>query len=347
MNNLPVDSTTLLSVSTMDTTSHDFMWRIDTLGESSSVLFDAAIVNDTLAYVVGDINVRDSTGFLEPPYGLAAVSTSGRQLHHLYATNPTGGNSILRPRGILAFSPTDVWLANAAVFRWDGQVVTPYWLNAFPGNPSPIFDPGQGAEKLSGTSSSNLCAVGTLGAIAFYDGLRWERKDGGTTVDLLDTRMNNQNTIWACGYRSSYSESILLRYNGSVWEEYGHSPPWGVYADLFGSVWFYKNDSAYVVGNLGVFRHAQSSRTGFRRIPIELGYFPYKIRGSARNDIAIVGDQGMIWHFNGMTWKRFDNLINPLDRLHSVSIGFNQIIAVGYRYYNGIDNYAVIYHGRR
>jgi len=346
MQDSTIVDTASVQLTTMDTTSHNFIWQIDTLGESSSVLFDVAIVNDTLAYAVGDINLRDTSGSLEPPYGLVVVSPFDRRLVHLYANNPLG-TSILRPKGIHAFSPTDVWLANGAVFHWDGDTVTPYWINAFPGNPNPILDPGQGAEKVCGTSSSDLFVVGVQGAIASFDGQQWRRMDAGTSVDLLTCWTTGQSFVWACGYRSSYSESILLRYNGSAWEEYGHSPPWGVYADLFGSVWCYKNDSAYVVGNLGVFRHAQSSATGFRRIPLELGYFPYKIRGAARNDIVIVGDQGMIWHFNGLTWKRFDRLINSLDRLHSVAIAYDQIIAVGYRYYNGVENYAVIYHGRR
>jgi photosystem II stability/assembly factor-like uncharacterized protein len=199
----------------------------------------------------------------------------------------------------------------------------------------------------SGHSSGVRYAVGRAGTAIRFDGTAWQAVSSGTDVDLLDAWVSDDGSLWACGYRSSYSESILLRYNGNVWEEYGHSPPWGVYADLFGSVWFYKNDSAYVVGNLGVFRHAQSSPTGFRRIPIELGFFPYKIRGSSRNDIAIVGDQGMIWHFNGMTWKRFDQLIDSESRLYSVAVGHNQIVAVGYRYYNAIERTAVIYHGRR
>ncbi|MBI3006249.1 MAG: hypothetical protein HYY49_12660, partial [Ignavibacteriales bacterium] len=39
-----------------DTTSHNFTWTIDTVGDgNSSVLYDVAIINDTLAYAVGEI----------------------------------------------------------------------------------------------------------------------------------------------------------------------------------------------------------------------------------------------------------------------------------------------------
>ena len=50
------DSAQALTVTTMDTTSHNFTWEIDTLGDGgSSVLRDVAIINDTLAYAVGEI----------------------------------------------------------------------------------------------------------------------------------------------------------------------------------------------------------------------------------------------------------------------------------------------------
>lgn len=49
--------TSQVQVRTMDTTSHDFTWQIYTLGDGtgSSCLYDVAIINDTLAYAVGEI----------------------------------------------------------------------------------------------------------------------------------------------------------------------------------------------------------------------------------------------------------------------------------------------------
>ncbi|MGH2567306.1 MAG: hypothetical protein ACRDGA_03130 [Bacteroidota bacterium] len=36
-----------------DTTSHNFAWQTFVLGDGNSILYDVAIVNDTLAYAVG------------------------------------------------------------------------------------------------------------------------------------------------------------------------------------------------------------------------------------------------------------------------------------------------------
>ena len=51
-----------------DTTSHNFLWTLDTLGDgNSSTLYDVAIINDTLAYAVGEISVRNSIGGYRTP----------------------------------------------------------------------------------------------------------------------------------------------------------------------------------------------------------------------------------------------------------------------------------------
>jgi hypothetical protein len=56
-----------------DTTSHNFTWTLQKLGGASgSVLYDVAIVNDTLAYAVGEMYLNDSVGQNDPqPYNLA------------------------------------------------------------------------------------------------------------------------------------------------------------------------------------------------------------------------------------------------------------------------------------
>jgi hypothetical protein len=62
-----------IRVDTPDSTSHDFTWAIDTLSNDVGRLFDAAIVNDTLAYVVGEMFHRDSLWNPEPTFYNLAV----------------------------------------------------------------------------------------------------------------------------------------------------------------------------------------------------------------------------------------------------------------------------------
>lgn len=105
----------------IDTTSHNFSWQIDTLGDGrNSILYDVAIINDTLAYAVGEIYLRDSTGQIDPtPYNLAkrnGRSWSPRRVTVLFRAN------LITPilYGVTTFSASDIWLAGGMTIHGDG-----------------------------------------------------------------------------------------------------------------------------------------------------------------------------------------------------------------------------------
>jgi hypothetical protein len=72
-----------------------------------------------------------------------------------------------------------------------------------------------------------------------------------------------------------------------------------------------------------------------------------RVRGNDLNDIVTLGNNGRVWHYNGMTWKGYDALANTTDNYYSVAIKGNLIIAVGERYLNGVDRFGLIQIGRR
>jgi len=344
-----VDSSAALPVATMDTTSNIYTWTIDTLGDATSLLRDVAIISEDEIWAVGSLFLKDSLGQLDPvQYNLA--KWNGQEWNYervLFPICDSSGREIgngapFACYSVFAFATNDVWLMDLGGFvHWNGSSYLRICIPPFG------FVKG-GLRKLWGNSGSNLFAVGGNGSIIHYDGTSWQAMESGTTVDLLDVWGNpDGSTVWACGYESSFSESVLLRYNGSVWEDYGHSPPRGVYQDLFGSVWFPRSDSAFVIGDRGIFKHAQGIPQGYRMLPVDLSDLPYRIRGMDRNDATLVGNNGMVWHFNGLTWHNFSELFQPLDLLLSVSASSTQVVAVGQRYYAGIEYYGVVYRGTK
>ena len=54
----------------------------------------------------------------------------------------------------------------------------------------------------------------------------------------------------------------------------------------------------------------------------------------------------MLWHYNGSNWKRYEELLNINDRLRSMIMKGDIIVAVGRRY-NGILSGGLIIKGRR
>ena len=62
----------------LDTTSHEFVWHVERLGAGGSYFRDVAVINDTLAYAVGTISAKDSTGQWQDMFNMArGMAVSG------------------------------------------------------------------------------------------------------------------------------------------------------------------------------------------------------------------------------------------------------------------------------
>ncbi len=296
-----VDEPSRLQVTTLDTTSHTVSWQIDTLG-AQGLIRDVWVFDQNNVWAVGEIQVE--TG--QPAYGAAVWNGSSWTLRRLEALGPTGTISNLRPRGIYAFLRTDIWLASGGVFHWNGQSITPYWINSFPGNPNPILSEGQTAEKIWGTSSSNIYAVGRGGAIAHYNGTVWRKMESGTTVDLEDIWGIDEKHVWTTGFNVGDGRSVVLEYDGNKWSTlYDNTRVPSAERLGFSSVW---TNSPSVLTATGVSGPARlHPRTKLvRREESGQVYISYCIRGTNSVDIFMTGAGSEVLHFNGSSWYRYE-----------------------------------------
>jgi hypothetical protein len=339
-----------VSFTTMDTTSHNFTWQIDTLGDGGgSVLYDVAIINDTLVYAVGEIYKRDSLGNWDPlPYNLVKWNGQRWQLLRIqfYTFCGQAGTGSYPAKSIFAFGPDDIWIGmnGSQVVRWNGQAqslpeCTPVSIN-----------------KLWGENPNSIWAVGNNGQIAHYDGVRWRRIESGINVNLLDVYGTPDGAVvWACGYYDDQLGTYLLRFLGSGWEMAydGTQSEFIIRSDLlsgaFTSVYTDGNKRIYVASPAGVYMAPWNTRGEAKRLsftPTWFPGFPRRIRGEEARDWFIVGAFNFIAHYNGSTWRHYSELMHDDGRLLSVSQRGNFVVAVGYSYHP-IHRRAIVFRGRR
>ncbi|MEW6510473.1 MAG: glucosyl transferase [Bacteroidota bacterium] len=330
-----------LPVPPVDTTSHDFTWTVETLGEvGSSVLYDVAIIDDSLAYAVGAVYLRDSLGNWDPDaYNLLKWSGTSWKLLRVQFYTFCGQSSTgsYPARAIVALSPQDVWIAmdGSQVVVWDGQrqsasMCTPISVN-----------------KLWGKDRNSIYGVGNGGGIARYSNGAWQKLESGTTIDLRDVYGSSTGgTVWASGYSNDYFNSVLLAFDGQSWNTIWARPPGtpSSFGDLAMTLTVV-GSTLYSATNLGVFSQASSTMSLAPTKMLDLDAAPFRIRGSAPNNLFVVGDQAKIWHYNGSTWKQL-NVPDPNRPLYSVAASKNTVIAVGPDY-NTFPRRAVVYVGRR
>jgi uncharacterized membrane protein len=345
-----VDSV-LLDVPTMDITSHEFTWQVDTVSTGSTcVVNDVFIVNDTCVYIVGQLNELDSLG--KKKGGVYGVGIWNGQKWKTVKLNDEQNDPIVPLRGITVFGNTDIWFAAGSVYRWDGvslQATLSISRLTLPNANATI-------EKIWGRSNSDIYGVGTEGTIIHYDGTNWQLMESGTDVNLTDVWGSpDGSVVWAAGYYDDKAGTYLFKYDGTNWKmmydgtsSRSHLTPDSI-SGVITSVWTNSNNKVFVGAGAGIFL-LEDKANWKSRLVTPLGWLrtlPGGMRGNDINDMFIVGTYGFIGHYNGSTCKQYSQFYSNKNIIYSVAQKGNLVVAVGITFGDFIFNKAVVFIGRR
>lgn len=307
-----------------DTTSHNFVWEIDTLGGSGSFLNDVAIVDENNIWVVGALSIDDSTLEYEGQLNYNAAHWDGQTWNYIQVC--CAGLDI---EGIFYFSENDIWLATGNIFHWDGVD----WTNYHLWNMGVLGPNDGGVSQVWGTSSSNIYFIGENGSIVHYDGNSFTKLESGTEFNFKDMWgiVNNQTdqiTIGFTGKSSIYepNDSEVLLYTDNLFTQL---PDSGLSTNING-IWFNDDKRIYVVG-AGLFIYEADSLYWIYVHEYPEGAYLYDIIGP-ENDLFIVGAFGRVSHFNGNTWYHYNSADGAeyfYGRYVSISRKDNMIVACG------------------
>ena len=313
-----------------DTTSHSFTWQTFEFGDdgaSPSSLKDVAIINDSDIWAVGSVYLNDSTGQPDPlPYNLLKWNGKGWELRKVsveYNKNQT----IAPLTGIFILQDGEIILSSGLPYLPNGNdswKLYHLWdIGILNQNDGSVFN-------IWGTTINNLYFAGNKGTIVNYKNNLWTKQLGGTNLNLTDIWGNDAgSTIWACGYAIDYSQSCILKFDGTAWKTIwktnaNNTPPYGY---LVSTIWA-GDKYLYAGAGDGIYRTPLNGSDTTKKV-LSLQFGPHRIRGSAENNIAVAVDDGSIWHYNGATW--FQETPTVLFRpLYSISVSENTIVGVGF-----------------
>jgi hypothetical protein len=317
-----------VQATTLDTTSHSFQFSIDTLGVTSSRLFDVAVINDTLAYAVGEIYLRDTTGLLDLiSYNLAKWDGVRWHIMRIQFFTICGQTSRTPypASSVFALSATDVWITSRGgqLAHWDGttQIATIC-------NPDPFV-----INKLWGENPNSIWAVGYGGRISHYTNGAWQRVESGTGLQIYDVRGIASAThapqvlAVAAQQTVNFEHCILSLAPNSV----ATLPDSGIPGSLNG-LWFVPQREYYVVG-WGIFsKHSITARTPWTALHQNLtSYYIYSIDGQGLNDVVVCGSFGELLHYNGYSWRSYREVVGiSVGAYYKIVMKGNLCVAVGY-----------------
>jgi len=299
--NNPPPTTNELTTQTMDTTSHNFTWQTFTFGQhSSSALYDVAIINENNIWAVGEIYMNRPDGTPDPN-SYNAVHWNGQQWEVkrilFYTICGQESKTAYPAKAIFAFQTNEIWIAmdgdQIAILENGAQVKSICLPWSFSIN------------KMWGSSSNDLYAVGNGGNIAHYQNGSWKKIESGTQTDINDIWgiiTKDNKTILYCPVSTFFvpgDKKILKIVDGKV-----DSVNWGRDVRLY-SAWAVNENILYVCGE-GLYENKFGKWSEINIEPVGTN----SVRGKSINDIIVAGDYGAVFHFNGVNWKMLNTFNN-------------------------------------
>jgi hypothetical protein len=282
-------------------------------------LYDVAIVNDTSIWAVGEIYLNDSLGQPDPhAYNLAVWDRSDFTLYRILFYTICGQQSRTPypAKSIFVFNENDIWIAmhGDQITKIENGIQT-----------ETICLPWSFTiNKIWGTSGNNLYIVGNNGNIAHYQNSSWNIIGSGTTLNINDiwgiTDEYGIRFILCPAYNfASGGEKKLISISNNIVSEI----PWVDNRELY-TAWFNSRDKIYAGGE-GLFSRTDNEWNE-ETLP---ALFKFRVRGNGLNDIWTVGGFGFAAHYNGKTWKTFEEVSLASGNYVGLAVKGNTVVMVG------------------
>lgn len=294
-----------------DTTGHDFKWQIDTIGTFQSSLTDVWGSDSNNVYVVGNI------------YWSGLISSA-----NIIRWNGLNWQPINYSQGYLnsiyGFGKDDIWAVGswqlddslyALITHWDG-IKWNTWK----------FQDYSDLRSIWGTSQNNLYAVGRNGLILHYNGEQWSKMKSNTTKFFTKIWGVDNSEIYVVGYSQIDFSGIVMKYNGVEWVKLlEKSFQNNILSGEISGLWAEKSKSFFISQYVGY-----DSTWGFFGWPYD-NTFIDDIYGSNEKNVFAVGSFYMILHYNGRSFKRYDQFYTKPDggRLLGVFAKEKNVFIVG------------------
>jgi hypothetical protein len=203
---------------------------------------------------------------------------------------------------VLAFAADDIWVAPGAPNHWDGE-----GLQAIDYTGADLGT----VYGMWGTSSSDFYVIGTPGKLSHCDGKKFTTIPTGVQSRFCDIwGVGNQVFIGSYYYDNQIRPSGVFSYtNGRfrfLFPAESDETDMQALRDDFG-LWVSPTGTLWALGAPYVFKPLAS------RLPIPginpRNYSLYGIRGNSDADVWVCGTRGIVMHYNGNTWREYDELL--------------------------------------
>ncbi|HFB67600.1 MAG TPA: hypothetical protein ENJ66_01445 [Calditrichae bacterium] len=321
-----VGPTPPVSITTLDTTSHDIEWTVYDIPSpyGSGVLYDVAIVDENDIWAVGEIYSDSNQTWL--PYN--AVHWDGKkwELGRVYFPIVCGQNSLTPypSKAVLAFDNNEIWISSSgdklAILK-NGKQIDQFCL------PRSV---AMSINKMWGifSKSKDFYICGYNGLIGHFDGEQWHRIESGTDLPLRDiwgvwNIFKHRYQILAIGsdiFSFKPSQVLEIFPDSSIQQSTQGLP------NSITGIWGWKGIEWYISGD-GVY-YRRYSQEKWDKVDEVSSVFTRSVRGMGPTDVFVAGDFGYLAHWNGKSWYRYTTFPGNVD-WYQLAVSRDIVVAVG------------------
>jgi len=295
----------------LDTTSHGFVWTLDTIGLYGSDLFDAAIISEDDIWVVGEIYIADPdsvNGTGEAQYNAAQWNGVDWVYHVIYNLAPL--------HDVIAFGPDDVWFVNGIdVLHYDGSESVLMWRAD-----AEQFGFYQITE-LWGTSPDNIYFAGRRGHIVHYDGTSFTHipTDYDTDFEDITGTPDGEHVFIVGNPLARPGDDVILHSSGNPieWERIEYPPDTDMSMDLLDAYSaIVSGDKLFISTEYDLWEY--SFLTGESKLSTGIDHIHrlFKFTGAqSQNDLFFGGSKFDYLHYNGASYEYIDEIQHNYSRV--------------------------------
>ncbi|MCK6603071.1 MAG: hypothetical protein L6Q77_14745 [Bacteroidetes bacterium] len=288
-----------------DTTSHNFVWDVDTIGYRNTTLSDGVIINENDMWVAGEIYPDSSSYHNATHYGLAHWEGKKWTPEIVMARTDVENPEIKEAsiiRGMAVVDENEIFISTGFLLMKRDNI---RWVE----KAQDIIDK-KAFSKIWGSNSNNLYIYGANGGLYHYNGTSLTSIPTNTSLDIMDIngdwnpKTGEYELLALASTPSELKSSEILKITNKTVELVSTK---GLNEYSKWDIWFEGNLGYWVAGFNGTyFKKALTDSSWVKKTDYPNSWRTTSaIGGNSEKDMFLLQSGGHVLHFNGSSWKDF------------------------------------------